>query len=262
MVRRTWVFACLVDQPTTHSIFAIVFSIVCFFTGNRPGPLGYFLNPIQRYNNFPKNQKFFFNFYTFFEKSCIFYERFRKMTGIFVLVNLKNQSLCLYKRQMAVGVGANTGKCIQPKPKRKRKAAPHTPPDTVKSQQQTKRNREFPQSPKFPYLCCVFLPIVSPNNGILTAPPGFVRAGFLFPSSFIVCETFIMIRRNFNCIAFARKFARMQFSAPILPTNKMFTVVGNTLAFNVRKRFNLSRFHLIANLVLSFRRRRVPQWQR
>ena len=112
---------------------------------------------------------------------CIFCglcERIRNKSGIFALVNLKNQSLCLYKKFPAGIVGANPGKFTRQKPKRKPKAAPHTRPDTVKSPQQTKINREFPQSPKFPYLCGVFLPIVSPNYGILTAPPGFVRAGF------------------------------------------------------------------------------------
>ena len=130
------------------------------------------------YNNFPKNQKFFFNFYAFFEKSCILCERFRKMTGIFVLVNLKNQSLCLYKRQMADGVGANPGKFTRQKPKRKHKAAPHTRPDTVKSQQQTKRNRELSELPIFPYLCCVFLPSYRPQR-YFDRPAG-IRPGGVF----------------------------------------------------------------------------------
>ena len=66
MVRRTWVFACLVDQPTTHSIFAIVFSIVYFFTGNRPGPWVSLSNPGTKIVNFSYFQKFYYNFLNFF----------------------------------------------------------------------------------------------------------------------------------------------------------------------------------------------------
>lgn len=58
-------------------------------------------------------------------------------------------------------------------------------PGIVKSQRKTKRNREFRQSLNFPYLCCVFLPHRIAHIGILTAPPGFVRAGFLQPSTVV-----------------------------------------------------------------------------
>ena len=102
------------------------------------------------------------------------------MDGIFVLVNLKNQLLCLYKRQMAVGVGANPGKFTRQKPKRKPKAAPHTRPDTAKSPQQTKRNREFRRSTNFPYLCCVFLPSYRPQR-YFDRPAG-IRPGGVFVS--------------------------------------------------------------------------------
>lgn len=86
------------------------------------------------------------------------------MDGIFVLVNLKNQSLCLYKKFPAVIVGANPGKFTQRKPKPNAKAVQSTRPDTVKSPQQTKRNRELSELPIFPYLCCVFLPSYRPTT--------------------------------------------------------------------------------------------------
>ena len=151
----------------------------CFLPGTGPGRWIQYRIRKQRYNLFSKNKNFYFNFCTFYRKSCILCERFRKMDGIFVLVNLKNQSLCLYKRQMAGIVGANPGKFTRQKPKRKPKAAPHTRPDTVKSPQQTKRNREFPQSPKFPYLCGVFLPSYRPQR-YFDRPAGIRPGGVLY----------------------------------------------------------------------------------
>ena len=120
------------------------------------------------------------------------YERIRNKSGIFALVNLKIQSLCLYKKFPAGIVGANPGKFTRQKPKRKPKAAPHTRPDTVKSPQQTKRNREFPQSPKFPYLCGVFLPSYRPQR-YFDRPAG-IRPGGVFVSHQLLCGLFARIR--------------------------------------------------------------------
>ena len=47
---------------------------------------------IQRYILFLKNQNFYFNFCTFFEKSCILPEKIPPEPGIFVCVTIKSNS--------------------------------------------------------------------------------------------------------------------------------------------------------------------------
>lgn len=160
-----WVFACLVDQPTTHSIFAIVFSIVfsivCFFTGNRPGPWIHPRIRRQRYDLFSKYQNFFLNFY---EKSAFFliWPQFSGLNPVYLHRNpLKNISSCPLKKLLAAIVGANPAKSIPQKPKPKPKAAPHTRPDTGKSPRKAKRNRENRNIRFIPYLCPVFLPRIA-----------------------------------------------------------------------------------------------------
>lgn len=71
--------------------------------------------------------------------------------GLFLSRNPKILSQCLYKRQMADGVGANPERFTQQRNRPKGKAAPRMHPDTVKKAEQTKKNRELPYfEPKFP----------------------------------------------------------------------------------------------------------------
>ena len=135
--------------------------IALFFTGNRPGPSGYFLNPIQRYDNFSNFQKFFL----YFSQKCAFFLLLvQENVPIAVYLHRttpKNQPLCLFKKFPAAIVGANPERFTRPKHKRKRKAAPRTHPDTGKSPRKAKRNRVLPVLPIFPYLCRVFLPRIA-----------------------------------------------------------------------------------------------------
>ena len=68
---------------------------VKLFPGTGPVRGLHYRTRVQRYNLFPKNQKFFLNFSHFFEKSCIFPERIPQKAGIFVWLTIKNCLLCL-----------------------------------------------------------------------------------------------------------------------------------------------------------------------
>ena len=97
----------------------------------------------------------------------------------------KNIVLCRFVKCRAATNGAKPAKSIQQKPKRNNRPAPFMRPGIVKSHNKAKRNREFRQSPNFPYLCGVFLPHRIAYIGILTTPPGFVRAGFFHHSTVV-----------------------------------------------------------------------------
>lgn len=105
--------------------------------------------------------------------------RFRPELGIFAYDNPKNQQLCPLEKCPAATNGANPGKFTQPKNRPNAKAAQFTHPVTGKNPRKAKRNRELSVLPIFPYLCRVFLPIVSPTR-YLNAMPGFGRALFCF----------------------------------------------------------------------------------
>ncbi len=99
--------------------------------------------------------------------------------NIFAQTTPKIFSLCPLKKRRAATNGANPAKFTQPRPRRNAKAEPSMHPDTKEIPRKTKRNRELADLPEIPYLCCVFLPTYR-LHGILTAPPGFVRAGFCY----------------------------------------------------------------------------------
>lgn len=80
----------------------------------------------------------------------------------FCPVTIKIHSLCPFIKQKVGGNGANPAKFIQQRNKRKRKAAQFTHRDTGKNPKRPKRNRDCRFSVQNPYLCCVFLPFVSP----------------------------------------------------------------------------------------------------
>lgn len=108
--------------------------------------------------------------------------RFRLELGIFADDNPKNQLLCPYKKRKMVGVGANPGKFTRQRNRPKDRAGQSTHPGTGRSHRKTKRNRELPINyPKFPIFATSFYHRIA--YGILTAPPGFVRAGFLHSSA-------------------------------------------------------------------------------
>ena len=92
--------------------------------------------------------------------------------------NHQIKQLCPFKKSPAVIVSVQPAKFIPQKPKRNNRPAPFMRPGIVKSPNKAKRNREFRQSPNFPYLCGVFLPHRIAHIGILTATPGFIRAWF------------------------------------------------------------------------------------
>jgi len=103
---------------------------------------------------------------------------------IFAQATPKIFTLCLFIRCRAATNGANPAKFTQPRPRQNAKAEPSMHPDTKEIPRKAKRNRELADLPEIPYLCCVFLPTYR-LHGILTAPPGFVRAGFLLPSTVV-----------------------------------------------------------------------------
>lgn len=104
--------------------------------------------------------------------------------NIFAQTTPKIFSLCPLKKCRAATNGANPAKFTQPRPRRNAKAEPSMHPDTKEIPRKAKRNRELADLPEIPYLCYVFLPTYR-LHGILTAPPGFVRAGFLLPSTVV-----------------------------------------------------------------------------
>ena len=68
------------------------FPLSVSFPGTGPGRRIHPRIRMQRYNLFPKNQNFCFNFVRFFEKSCILSERIPPEPGIFVCVTIKSNS--------------------------------------------------------------------------------------------------------------------------------------------------------------------------
>ena len=90
----------------------------------------------------------------FFEKSCIFPVESRYICH----ETPKIFASCQLEKCRAATNGANPAKFTQQSHKRNGKDAPFMRLDTEKNPRRTKRNREFRQSPKFPYLCIVFLP--------------------------------------------------------------------------------------------------------
>ena len=97
--------------------------------------------------------------------------------NIFAQTTPKIFSLCPLKKCRAATNGANPAKFTRPRPRQNAKAEPSMHPDTKEIPRKAKRNRELADLPEIPYLCYVFLPTYR-LHGILTAPPGFVRAGF------------------------------------------------------------------------------------
>lgn len=163
-----------------------------FSSGNRPGPSGCFLNPLQRYNKKCKNQKFYHNFFNFLH----FFSKSPSEWAIFAIINPKILGSCQYTRHKAVGNGAKPERFTRPKPKPKHKAAPFTPRAIVKRPQPKKRNRNSGILTEIPYLCCVFIYRIA-HNGI--DRPARIRSGgvpfTLSRPLFPVCVSCSTIRR-------------------------------------------------------------------
>lgn len=78
-----------------HSVFGVdcvCHNCCCFVPGTGPVRRVVSSTTVQRYNNKFNFQNFYFNFFTFFEKSCILPERIPPEPGIFVCVTPKSNS--------------------------------------------------------------------------------------------------------------------------------------------------------------------------